>query len=503
MIDRACHERAIAIGALDQRRAARRRREARAGTMSASVPPRRTSMPRIMVDAGHGGTSKVGNSTAFGSRGPMGTLEKDITLDIARRVVARLGGQAELTRQRDDNMSLGARAHHAARDGADVFVSIHANSGPPEAQGAETFVHPGAGAESRALAAGIQHSLDRLAGRLGGRAGRGREGRMAILDPRLLGSRTAACLVEVDYLSNPRSEQRLRNPAERAAIGDAIAGAIRDHLGSARRYGRGEAEAYAEAARDRSEPMIIPDIDYNVTSLSEANRKWAEFFGRYERWRAGVSQENYRYFPHAAICQLKLSGPGGSGYGTGFYIGPETILTCGHNFKHAGSITQRVLVQPAYTGVSCLFGEKEFAIPDVSRVVSPNWWSSEDPEWDLAVFQVPGLPAPAGQYFQLPNSTPASGQFILSGYGKIRGTDYDAQGQYMDGITVEEIQATPSGWYLPIMGIPGHSGSPVFHEDTVVGVFTRMTGPKGNFDPSYNFAVRLEPQRLDWITGPH
>jgi hypothetical protein len=39
----------------------------------------------------------------------------------------------------------------------------------------------------------------------------------------------------VDYLSNPRGERRLGDPGERAAIGAAIAGAIREHLGACER----------------------------------------------------------------------------------------------------------------------------------------------------------------------------------------------------------------------------------------------------------------------------
>src|SRR5688572_3113360 len=125
-------------------------------------------MPRIIIDAGHGGSARAGNSSAFGSRSPSGLLEKDVTLDIARHVVRRLGGDAALTRTDDRNLSIGARAATAARDGADVFVSIHANSGPAELAGAETWVHPDAGGESHQLASGIQRALDRLGGRYGG-----------------------------------------------------------------------------------------------------------------------------------------------------------------------------------------------------------------------------------------------------------------------------------------------------------------------------------------------
>jgi len=186
-------------------------------------------MTRVIIDAGHGGSARAGSSSAFGSRGPSGTLEKDVTLDIARHVVQRLGNGASLTRSSDTNLTLGARAHLAMRDGADVFVSIHANSGPPEAYGPETFVHPEAGPDSQRLADGVQRALERLRGRYGGGA-EPRSGSMAVLDPRAIGRNTSACLVEVDYLSNPRSEQRLRDPSQRAAIGAAIADAIRDHV---------------------------------------------------------------------------------------------------------------------------------------------------------------------------------------------------------------------------------------------------------------------------------
>src|SRR5262245_41121278 len=125
-------------------------------------------MARIIIDAGHGGSNRVGNSSAYGARSAEGLSEKDVTLDIARSAARLLGGSVALTRSDDVNLSLGARAAYAARDGADVFVSIHANSGPPGASGPETWVHPQAGGGSRALAGGIQRSLDRLNGRYGG-----------------------------------------------------------------------------------------------------------------------------------------------------------------------------------------------------------------------------------------------------------------------------------------------------------------------------------------------
>jgi N-acetylmuramoyl-L-alanine amidase len=256
-------------------------------------------MARIIIDAGHGGTARTGNSSAYGSRGPSGLLEKDVTLDIARQVVARLGGDAALTRTGDANLSLGARAAHASRDGADVFVSIHANSGPPEMSGPETWVHPAAGADSHRLAGGIQRSLDRLAGRYGGSA-ESRRGPMAVLSPGALGRRTSACLVEVDYLTNPRGERRLGDPGERAAIGAVIAGAIREHIGRA---------AWAEAASAPAEAAISSFAGRSGSSVWHASLTRADVAARLRALIADpqlVNQGNLNVCGPAAFFHLWL-----------------------------------------------------------------------------------------------------------------------------------------------------------------------------------------------------
>ncbi len=454
-------------------------------------------MTRVIIDAGHGGSARAGSSSAFGSRGPGGTIEKDITLDIARHVVQRLGNGAALTRSSDTNLTLAARAARAVQGGAGVFVSIHANSGPPDAAGPETFVHPEAGAGSHRLADGVQRALERLRGRYGGVA-EPRTGAMAVLDPRVVGRATSACLVEVDYLSNPRAEQRLRDPGHRAAIGAAIADAIRDHVGhgDASRPGRiGDGHP-----RSREDPYIEPDVDYTADSLEDANRKWEAFFQQYALWRKGVPLAAYAAFPHAAICQLKLYAGSDLYYGTGFYIGPDKILSCGHNFKLGSEpLTTRVVVQPGFTGVTSV-PEQSFPV-NAEHVVPRSWWTSDAAEWDLAVIRTPGFTS--SRWFSLPNMSPSGAtSLVMCGYGKFRdGRDDETQGQTMAGCRASETRVAPDnqGWFVPILGIPGHSGSPVFSGTTVAGVFTRMQGPRGAFDPNYNYVVRLDPERLDWI----
>jgi N-acetylmuramoyl-L-alanine amidase len=79
----------------------------------------------IAVDAGHGGQDP-------GAHGRGGTQEKDVTLAIARRLAAAIdaedGMRAVLIRDGDYFITLGSRTRKARQLGADMFVSVHADS---------------------------------------------------------------------------------------------------------------------------------------------------------------------------------------------------------------------------------------------------------------------------------------------------------------------------------------------------------------------------------------
>jgi N-acetylmuramoyl-L-alanine amidase len=79
---------------------------------------------RIVVDAGHGGRNA-------GAIGAAGTLEKDVTLDIAMRLqreLMRHGAEVIMTRDTDVDLSMGDRFERSIEAWPDLFVSIHANS---------------------------------------------------------------------------------------------------------------------------------------------------------------------------------------------------------------------------------------------------------------------------------------------------------------------------------------------------------------------------------------
>ena len=106
----------------------------------------------IVIDPGHGGEDS-------GAVGKNGLLEKEVTLDVAKRLKNLLREEKELkvilTRETDVLIPLEERTKIANQEGADLFISIHTNaSRKRSAQGCETFFLSSAkNDEARAVAA--------------------------------------------------------------------------------------------------------------------------------------------------------------------------------------------------------------------------------------------------------------------------------------------------------------------------------------------------------------
>jgi N-acetylmuramoyl-L-alanine amidase len=214
----------------------------------------------IMIDPGHGGHD-------VGALGPSGLQEKELTLDIARRVAAllqeELGVRVVLTRAKDQFIGLRERTAFANRERADLFLSIHVNAAPDgAATGTETYflsneatdgaarraaeyenrlIAGDAGAkggspdvlrsilwdlaqsdfqqESSRVAEAIQNSLDRALRR----PSRGvKQAPFHVLG----GAAMPAVLVEIGFISNPQEEQRLRDDGYRDRIARALVAGI-------------------------------------------------------------------------------------------------------------------------------------------------------------------------------------------------------------------------------------------------------------------------------------
>lgn len=119
-----------------------------ANSPAAAGKPRTPRAVIVAVDAGHGGEDP-------GARGRRGTLEKDVTLRIARQlktlIDAEPGMQAVLVRDGDYYVALRDRVRKARAARADLLVSIHADAFiRPDARGSSVFALSQRGATSAA-----------------------------------------------------------------------------------------------------------------------------------------------------------------------------------------------------------------------------------------------------------------------------------------------------------------------------------------------------------------
>jgi len=110
--------------------------------------PQVTRMVTIVLDPGHGGEDP-------GAIGRGGSYEKNVTLQMARRLKAKIDAEPNmrsmLTRDGDFFIPLHSRVQKARRVQADLFVSVHADAFiKPTARGSSVFVLSENGASSTA-----------------------------------------------------------------------------------------------------------------------------------------------------------------------------------------------------------------------------------------------------------------------------------------------------------------------------------------------------------------
>ncbi|MBS0432234.1 MAG: N-acetylmuramoyl-L-alanine amidase [Proteobacteria bacterium] len=221
----------------------------------------------IAVDAGHGGEDP-------GARGPDGTLEKNVTLSVARDLAALINAQpgmrAVLTRSGDYFVPLKKRYAIARQNKADLFVSVHADAyTSSDAKGSSVWVLSQRGKVSEA-ARWLADSENR-ADLIGGVSLDDKDDTLAsvLLDlsqgasiqasdavaNRVLKSLSAlgpthrgyveranfvvlrspdvpSILVETAFITNPAEETRLRDPNHRQELAQAILTGVRGYFES-------------------------------------------------------------------------------------------------------------------------------------------------------------------------------------------------------------------------------------------------------------------------------
>ncbi|TPG04483.1 LysM peptidoglycan-binding domain-containing protein [Rhodanobacter glycinis] len=221
----------------------------------------------VAIDAGHGGKDP-------GSHGPGGTLEKNVTLAVARNLAAEInrqpGMKAVLTRDGDFFIPLTQRYRIARENNADLFVSIHADAfTSDDAKGSSVWVLSPRGktstaarwladSENRAdLIGGItlddkddglakvlldlqqgwaMQASDMVAGNVLkalGMLGPTHRGYVERANFVVLRSPDVpSILVETAFISNPAEERKLRDPAHQKQLAEAVMGGVKNYFES-------------------------------------------------------------------------------------------------------------------------------------------------------------------------------------------------------------------------------------------------------------------------------
>ncbi|TVP48860.1 MAG: AMIN domain-containing protein [Halomonas sp.] len=223
----------------------------------------------IAIDPGHGGEDP-------GAIGPGGTREKDVVLEISRRLAAEVnnteGFKAVLIRDGDYYLGLRQRTALAREQKADFFVSIHADAfTSPRPQGSSVYAlsQRGATSETAQWLADSENRSDLIGGVDGNLSLRDKDQvlRGVLLDltmtatlndslsiggqvleqlgrvNQLHKSRVEqagfmvlkspdipSLLIEVGFISNPDEERRLRDPVHQEGLSRAIFSGLREHF---------------------------------------------------------------------------------------------------------------------------------------------------------------------------------------------------------------------------------------------------------------------------------
>jgi N-acetylmuramoyl-L-alanine amidase/peptidoglycan hydrolase-like protein with peptidoglycan-binding domain len=189
-----------------------------------------SNKPIIVIDPGHGGKEKVGGSSPNNAVGANGLLEKNLTLDVANRVVKSLANQADvfMTRAGDTNIGLAARAKVAKDKNASLFLSIHFNGfEDSKVDGTEVWVAKEANSSSKKFAKTLlENVVDSTKVKNRGV----REGDLGVLLPNRHSSVTSACLLEVSFLSNPTQAHELESDTYKQNIANSIISSVREYF---------------------------------------------------------------------------------------------------------------------------------------------------------------------------------------------------------------------------------------------------------------------------------
>jgi V8-like Glu-specific endopeptidase len=165
--------------------------------------------------------------------------------------------------------------------------------------------------------------------------------------------------------------------------------------------------------------------------------------------------------PWRMICALEIESPSGSFIGTGWFIGPRTLLTAGHCVygPDMGGWATTIRLAPGRDEDDLPFGS--FTSQKFST--TQRWIDAQDPDFDYAAIH---LAEPVGEkvgWFSLAVRSPEelkAARVNISGYPGDRG---NGRQQWFDANSV--LAVTPRRVFYSVDTYGGQSGSPVWIQD--------------------------------------
>ena len=209
-----------------------------------------SNIRKVFIDPGHGGTDPGASGN--------GLYEKEVVLSISKKVrniLISKGFEVELSRSKDQYVSLSDRAAQANAWDADLFVSIHCNSATSSsANGTECYTYPTANTSTKSLS---KNMASALASKLGLTNRGHKEANFAVL--RL--SNMPAILIETAFINNANDASKLKTRENdfASAIANQIANTSIDNSNGGSSNGNTSAE-YSRNLEVTSPLMYGKDI---------------------------------------------------------------------------------------------------------------------------------------------------------------------------------------------------------------------------------------------------
>jgi len=214
----------------------------------APVPPVAAKRKIVVIDPGHGGPDT-------GIKGDDRTIEKELTLSLARLIETRLAKKYKIvmTRKGDTAVDLRKRSETANRARGDVFLSLHAGAAfSRDVRGVRLLHHtfqvsdtdPGPGSEPGVIVGSattirwnevqrqylsLSRTLAMILGEHIGAKALGDKPQISVMglpDLVLAGTDMPALQVEIGQLTSPADEKRLKDKEYLAMLADGICSGI-------------------------------------------------------------------------------------------------------------------------------------------------------------------------------------------------------------------------------------------------------------------------------------